>query len=340
MKKSMKNAAILVGIAVFFVTSTLTAQGTDRKTKKRLKDAVAVVNGEPILRTDFERQVTVARQRYLNQGQNIDESQMGEFRKATLENLIDGELLYQESKKRGYAVDEKQITIQFEGIKKQFADDKKFQAALKRMNYTEDSLKEDIRRNIAVQNFVEKEIAGSITISEKESRDYYDSHPEAFSQPEQIRARHILIIVPEEADEKADGEALKKIKEVQKKLQSGGDFEALAKEYSEGPSAKQGGDLGFFQHGQMVKPFEIAAFALQPGEVSPIIKTQYGYHLIEVTDRRAGVTVPYKNMKNKIDEYLKQVKIQEKLGTLLEKIRLEANIVRLLPDQIVENKSK
>jgi len=208
------------------------------------------------------------------------------------------------------------------------------------MNYTEDSLKEDIRRNLAVQNFVEKEIASAITISEKESRNYYDSHPEAFSQPEQIRARHILILVPDGADEKADKEALKKIKEVQKKLQSGGDFEALANEYSEGPSAKQGGDLGFFQHGQMVKPFEIAAFALQPGEVSPIVKTQYGYHLIEVTDRRTGVTVPYKQMKNQIDEYLKQIKIQEKIGILLEKIRTQSKIKLLLPETSDNNFSK
>ncbi len=340
MKMNMKNTAILIGIAVLVITFTLTAEGADRKSKKLLKDAVATVNGEPISTTDFERQVNIARQRYASQGQNIDESQMGEFRKKILDNLIDSELIYQESKKSGYIADEEQITSQFEGIKKQFPDDKEFEAALSRMDYTSDSLKEDIRRSITVQNFIEKEIASSITIPEKESREYYSSHPEAFSQPEQIRARHILILVGEGADEKADQEALNKIKEVQKKLQNGADFEALAKEYSEGPSAKQGGDLGFFQRGQMVKPFEVAAFALQPGEVSPIVKTQYGYHLIKVTDKRAGVNVPYEHMKNQIDEYLKQAKIQEKIGNLLEKMRLEATVVRLLPDQTGKNTSK
>ncbi len=340
MKMSMKNAAIFAAIAVFFVTFTLTAEGADRKSKKRLKNAVATVNGEPISITDFERQVNIARQRYASQGQNIDETQMGEFRKKVLDNLIDSELIYQESKKQGYIADEEQITSQFEGIKKQFSDDKEFEAALSRMNYTQDSLKEDIRRSITVQNFIEKEIAASITIPEKESREYYGKHPEAFSQPEQIRARHILILVPEGADEKADQAALNKIKEVQKKLQNGADFEALAKEYSEGPSAKQGGDLGFFQRGQMVKPFEAAAFSLQPGEVSPIVKTQYGYHLIKVTDKRAGVKVPYEHMKKQIDEYLKQDKIQKKIGNLLEKMRLEATIVRLLPDQAGKNTSK
>ncbi len=332
MKMNIRNKAIFAGVAVLLVTCTMTAQGADRRTKKLLKDAVAIVNGEPISRTDFERQVAIAHQRYLSQGKKIDESQMGEFRKSILENLIDGELLYQESKKRGYIVDEEEVSNQFEGVKKQFSDDKEFQAALNRMNYTPDSLKEDIRRNIAVHNFVEKEIYSSITIPENESREYYDKHPEAFSQPEQIRARHILILVPEGADEKADEKALNKIKDVQKKLQNGADFEELAKEYSEGPSAEQGGDLGFFQRGQMAKPFEVAAFALQPGEVSPIVKTRYGYHLIQVTDRRPQVTAPYKYMKNKIEEYLKQVKTQEELDALLKKIHAESKIERLLPE--------
>ena len=105
-------------------------------------------------------------------------------------------------------------------------------------------------------------------------------------KPEQVKASHILVKVDAGADEAKKAEARKKIQEIQQKVKAGGDFEALATENSDCPSKAKGGDLGFFERGQMVKPFEEAAFALKPGEVSGIVETQFGYHIIKVQEKK------------------------------------------------------
>jgi peptidyl-prolyl cis-trans isomerase C len=175
-----------------------------------------------------------------------------------------------------------------------------------------------------MNDFVESEIAQNVIVLEEESRQYYDDHPEYFSQPEQVRASHILIVVEDWSVLSQKEEALRKIKEIQQKLDAGGDFGTLAREFSEGPSSTQSGDLGFFGRGQMVKPFEYAAFDLQPGEMSDVVETTYGFHLILCTDRRDEVKIPYKYMKERIDNYLKQTKIVDEVDVLLERMRAES----------------
>jgi peptidyl-prolyl cis-trans isomerase C len=136
------------------------------------------------------------------------------------------------------------------------------------MNLTEADLRFQFERDLAIRKLLDDQIGGKITVSEKESRAYYDSNLESFKKPEQVRASHILIKVDPGADEAKKAEARTKIESLQAKLKKGEDFGALAKEYSEGPSGPKGGDLGFFGRGQMVKPFEEAAFSMKPGQVS------------------------------------------------------------------------
>ena len=148
-----------------------------------------------------------------------------------------------------------------------------------------------------------------------------------FKQPAQVKASHILIKVEPTADDAAKAAARKKIEEVRQKLTDGGDFAELAKEYSEGPSGPKGGDLGFFRRGQMVKPFEDAAFSMKINEVSAPVETRFGYHLIEVTDIKPEQTLAYADVKDKIAQRLKQEKIQEAAKVYVEK---DAKIEKLL----------
>ena len=104
----------------------------------------------------------------------------------------------------------------------------------------------------------------------------------------------------------------------------------MAKEFSQGPSGPGGGDLGYFGHGQMVKPFEEAAFALESGAVSDIVETKFGYHLIKVVDKRGGDKAAYEDIKDRLAQYLKQQKLQEEVELYVKKLKEEAEVERFV----------
>jgi peptidyl-prolyl cis-trans isomerase C len=179
---------------------------------------------------------------------------------------------------------------------------------------------------MAIKKMIEQEVTSKITITPEKSKSFYEKNPELFKTPEMVKASHILVTVPENASDEQKAQAKTKIEEVQKRLQKGEDFAALAKEVSDCPSKEKGGDLDFFERGQMVGPFEEAAFALKPGETSGIVQTQFGFHLIKVTDRKEPSTTPYEEIKGKIEQHLKQEEANEQLVKYIEGLRTNAKI--------------
>jgi peptidyl-prolyl cis-trans isomerase C len=169
-----------------------------------------------------------------------------------------------------------------------------------------------------------------VQITDEESKTFYDTNPQLFQPPERVKASHILIKVDEGASEEKKAEALKKIKEIQQKVQKGEDFAALAKTYSEGPSAPRGGDLNYFGRGQMVKPFEDAAFSMKPNETSDIVETKFGYHLIKVVDKQPAKKIVYADAKNKINKHLKDQKLRTDRQLYFDKLKKDAKIEKFL----------
>ena len=136
-----------------------------------------------------------------------------------------------------------------------------------------------------------KDFGGEIEITEKEIESYYEYNAKMYSQPKQVKAKHILFKVAQDDIKEVKNSAKERAGKVLEKARKGEDFAALAKEYSEGPSKSQGGDLGYFENGQMEPPFEEAAFALKKGEISDLVQTRFGYHIILVEDvKEAGMT--------------------------------------------------
>ena len=129
-------------------------------------------------------------------------------------------------------------------------------------------------------------------------------------------------------DDEKKAAARKKIEEVQEKIKAGEDFAQLAKTYSQGPSSTQEGDLGYFDRPKMVKPFSDAAFRLQPGEISPIVETRFGYHIIKVVDRKPETKLAYEDIKPRLVESLKKKKMQEAIAQYINKIKSGASIKR------------
>ncbi|MDL1958703.1 MAG: peptidylprolyl isomerase [Deltaproteobacteria bacterium] len=199
---------------------------------------------------------------------------------------------------------------------------------------------EDIMNAVLAQEFLRREIEGKVKITDDEIETYYKGHKEEFTSPESVKACHILLKVPEGADEKAWKEAESKAKDIKKKLENGEDFAELAKKYSDDPGSKnKGGDLGFFTKGRMVPEFESAAFSLKPGEMSGPVKTDFGYHIIEVKEKKAASTKALAEVQAQIRQTLQREKQQQLQDELIEKLKAKYP-VKVNKDLLTEDKSQ
>lgn len=319
-------------ILVAFAGVTWTVQSLWGGQKETGEAKVAIVNGSPITQRDFDREINVFEKRFSNRKKSLTGDQRQALRQQVLDSLINRELLYQESVKSGIKVDEAAVNEQLNTLKKNFSNEEDFNKALHSMNLSEAFLTSQIRRDLAISQFIETRFTANTKISDKEAREYYDQHPDLFRNPEEVKVRHILIKVSPEADAPQKAAARKKIEEIQQKVKKGGDFGKLAKEYSQCPSSSRGGDLGYFKRGQMVKSFEDAAFALDPGQVSGIVETRFGYHIIKSEDKKPPTVIAFDQIKEKLVQHLKQSRVQEKVVAYVEELNKKAKVERFMKD--------
>jgi peptidyl-prolyl cis-trans isomerase C len=292
-------------------------------------DTLALVNGVAVTGNQLDLEFNRVEKQAQMKGTPILPSDQTQIKEELLETLINRELLYQESQKKGYIVQPAELDSEFGAIKARFADRQGFDQALADMNISEADFKEQVKRGLSIQKLLEKEIYVKLVVTDEESRSFYDNNPNFFEKPEQVRASHILIKVAEDDDEDKKATARKKIEDVLEKVAAGEDFARLARTYSEGPSRTQGGDLGYFDRRKMVKPFSDAAFRLQPGETSPIVKTRFGYHIIKVVDRKPETKLAYDDIKPRLIESLKKKKMQDAIGAYVNEVKSSATIQRL-----------
>jgi len=298
--------------------------------KQSLEKNAALVNGVAISMEQYTKELNIQIDRVSRQGSQVTDDQLAALKNDILDSLIEREVLYQQSQKDGIQITDQTIDDQLAAIKKRFPNETEYKNALSKMNLSEDEVKAQIKRGLSIKELIDQQITSKVVITDEESKAYYDKNPQMFKQPEQIKASHILIKVDAKADEAKKAEARQKIEEVQQKLKDGGDFAALAKEYSEGPSSAKGGDLGYFRRGQMVKPFEEAALALKPNEVSDVVETRFGYHLIKVYDNKPEQTLTYADVKDKIIQRLKQEKIEKEAVQYVDKLKKDAKLEKFL----------
>ncbi|MDA8105533.1 MAG: peptidylprolyl isomerase [Nitrospiraceae bacterium] len=178
------------------------------------------------------------------------------------------------------------------------------------------------------REYLAQVVTKNITVSDRDILDYYTANKEKFAVPEQVRARHILVKVSPKATDEEKKKAREKIEALRERALKGEDFAALAEEYTDDPGTKKrGGDTGYFSRGKMVKPFEEAAFSLKPGEISNIVETRFGYHIIKVEDHKAAGTMSLDEAKKSIEEYLvselKNKKALEFIQKVEEKAKME-----------------
>jgi peptidyl-prolyl cis-trans isomerase C len=179
-----------------------------------------------------------------------------------------------------------------------------------------------------IDRMLEAEVAAKTAVTSEQINDFYSKNPSEFQQAERVRASHILIRVPEGADGAAKEQARARAAEILKEVQAGKDFAALAKEHSQDPgSGPSGGDLGYFERGQMVGPFEQAAFSLPAGQTSDLVETSFGYHIIRVADKQVARTIPLTEVRAQVEQFLqgqnRERETQAFIGTLKAKGKVE-----------------
>ena len=290
---------------------------------------VVIVNDIPITETD----VTLEIKRILFQAkamrQPIDESMMGPMRDKVIDSLINRELLYQQSKAKGITTDAEEIDNSIDQIKQRLEAGQSFESLLAEMGITIETMRTQVGQANAIQKLLEVVVYPKAMVSEKESRIFFENNPQYFQKPEEVKASHILIQVAPDAGDEEKLAAREKIEEVQIKIEAGDDFAELARQYSEGPSNVSGGDLGYFDRKKMLKPFSAAAFALKPGEVSDIVETRFGFHLIKVYDKKAKSAYVFEDIKDRLREILRQQKIRDETVRYLEELRKTADVKRM-----------
>jgi peptidyl-prolyl cis-trans isomerase C len=286
----------------------------------------ATVNGKPIPMSLYTTQVDRLLKQFSLTGRKIDANQTSTMKKRILDNLIAREVLKQEAEKRGIKADPAMVNSQIETFKKSTTPEK-FDASLKQMNMTEASFRDYLATEFTIKKLIDTDLAAKTTVTPQEVKAFYDSNPELFKTPAMVRASHILVKVDKNASPKQKAAALAKIKAIRKRILKGEDFAKVAREVSDDTGTKaNGGDLNFFAKGQMVPEFEKVAFSLKPGQVSGIVKTQFGYHLIKVTATKPPGTIPFDKIKDRIEQHLKAQQLQKALPEYIESLKSKAKI--------------
>jgi peptidyl-prolyl cis-trans isomerase SurA len=289
---------------------------------------VAVVNGKPITLSEFqEREAPLSKQISEKFSGEEREERLSELRKKVIDSLIEDLLLEQEAERLGMKVSAREIDDAVEDVKKQNnLDDEGLRAALKREGLTYEQYRLQIKRQIEKSRVIGQQVRSKVNVTEKDILDYYERNQRLFMRDAEVKVSHILFVVPEKASsaeiERIRGQA----SEVLDMARRGRDFAELAKRYSQDASAKESGSLGFFKRGQLLPAFEEAAFSLKKGEISNLVRTPYGFHIIKVDDIKEATPEPFESVKEKIRSQLTSEMMEQRYREWMDELKKSAVI--------------
>jgi foldase protein PrsA len=301
----MKRRILIIFLAVIMILASFAG------CEKLNKNSVATVDGDNISKEEFNKNFNMYKKAYESQyGSDImstvvsgDKTFEEVLKEKTLDLLISEKLIVGRANEKKIAVSEKDITDQINSYKEELGGEEKYTQFLKDNDMTEEYFKDNIKKELLIQKYKDDYI-NNLKISNEDAKKYFEENKDSFIK---IRASHILLKTEDEA------------KKVEERLKKGEKFNDLAYELSiDKVSAAKGGDLGYFTKGQMVEEFDNAAFALKVGEVSGIVKTDYGFHIIKVDDK----VDQYDKLKEDVIASLKEKKYNE----YLTKLRDEADV--------------
>ncbi len=290
---------------------------------------LAVVNDVAITQQDLSVEASQLKAELQFRNRPLNNGELSRMRNQLIENLIDRELLYQQAQQRNIQIRKRWVDLALNELKDQLGDRDAYKRFLENTGLAESVLRARIQKGLIVRRLLRREVIRQIKVSEAEKQAFYRQHPEYFQHNERIRVRHILIAFGDENDKVKRSNALLRIQSIQLMLHENADFASLALEHSDDPSKIRGGDIGYLERQQLIKDFAEAAFALEPGQVSDIVETRFGYHLIKAIDRIPSSSMAYRNARDKIERTLRRDKEKKATEAYLALQRRRASISRL-----------
>ncbi|MFH1783239.1 MAG: peptidylprolyl isomerase [Candidatus Omnitrophota bacterium] len=286
----------------------------------------AKVNGVGIKNITMEAAMTnfIENQKFF--GVEVKEEEKGKLKEDILNELISAELLYQRSKEAKLGDLEKEISDQLESMRKGFGSEENFKKVLSERNISINDLKDDIRKGIYITNFLEKEIYSKINITEEDKKKEFEANRERLAEPEKRKVQHILLRTDPSFNEVEKSLAIEELKGLRERALKGEDFRKLAIENSEDNSSTNGGEIDYFSRDEVVKSFGDTAFSMKKDEVSEVVESEFGYHLIKLLDIKPARDLSYEEVKEDLGRYLLTLRRKEVLDTFVEGLKKEAKI--------------
>ena len=293
---------------------------------------VAIVNGEIITLSELEE--AIARMRMglseldspeNDNPRNLSQTDPHLLEREVLNQLIERKLQIQLANKRGVTAEPEEVNQALDEIRQRngFNTNKAFQETLTKNRLSLDQFKNDVRDHLVILKLANREVRSTILLDKEELLDHYKKHQDRYAQPDEIHLRQILLRIPSpEAKEKVQ----KKAEELLSQLRNGTDFVSLATQVSEGPEARDGGDLGFIKKGELLPYVEQSIFRLSPGEISDPIETLAGIHIFRVEEIRTGQISPFEEVEQEIREGLFQERSSALYGEWLQNLRDTAQV--------------
>ncbi len=246
------------------------------------------------------------------------------LRKQLIDVFIARTLLSNEIKKRNIEASNQEVKAAMDQIKTSLPPNKKIEDFLKENKITQD----DIVLAVKIDKFRNMETGQKAKPSQKDITKFYnDNREKLFVEPESVHVRHVLVAVGKNDNDKVKAEKKEKIENLRKQLLAGADFTDIARKNSDCPSKEVGGDLSFVRRGQMVKEFEKAAFSQEKNAIGPVIQTEFGYHIVQVLDKKPEKKITLDEAKGKIAAYLEQKNKMEAFNEILKKLKDKAKVV-------------
>ena len=301
---------------------------TSEPVPEQLPAIVARVNSHAVTGDELERAVRSAE---IQAGQALPPQFRDQVYRSVLDRLVSFHLLLQESETLSISADDAAVDARIEVIRSSFPTDEAFETQLSSWETTLDALREETRRDLLVERVLESEALPGIEVDIETAREFYELHTEQLTEGGGVRARHILIGISPNASDREKSEARDRADRLRRDAEGGADFAELARTHSEDPgSAADGGDLGVVVRGQTVPDFEAALFALKPGDLSEVIETPFGWHVIQMVEREAARTTSFTEASVQIREFLTQQAQQAKTTALIEELKTKSDIEILI----------
>lgn len=283
-----------------------------------------VVNNEIITQQEIDRMLMPVYEQYsaMYHGNELMKI-LEDARQKIIEQLIDDKLILAEARKQNIEVGERDVDSKIEDAIRRFGSKEKFDEILRSQRLTARDVRTRYREQIMMRRLIDQKVGSGITITPIEMTGYYNKNISKFAQAEALKLRNILIRVKDGRDPET---ALKLANEISATLKGGGDFSELAKTYSEGPGAEDGGIMGYTKRGDLLPEIEKTVFTLKRGEVSDVIQTSVGYHIFKVEEKREPRNLSLAEARRDIEDAIYQEKVKEKVSGWLSDLKKNAYI--------------